>query len=803
MGSKRQVINLDLDWSFHLGEINEPRHLSMKSLSLGGFTAPIDGEKGERMPFGPSGAHFLGLVGQGDQEKGLAIVAGTDVDSQLDASWKKVDLPHDWKRDLPYTNNPALTMNGFKDDCVAYYRRSFSLDEGIRGRQVHLHLDGILGVSDLWYNGAYLKHNESGYVAQDIDVTALSRYGDEGNNTLLVKTDTRHGAEGWWNEGAGIYRSVWLEVYNGVHLSEEESWVRVIELTSASASLQVNVGVVNDGEQEVTVTPTVLIGEQQVSLAKTTLLAGDQTVITTKVELAGPHVWTPEDPYMYPVNFQLEGDQLVKQLGVKTVKYQKDGFYLNGQRYELHGICYHQDFAGVGIAQTKEMLDYKLRLFKEAGINALRSAHHFASPDLMDACDQHGILLMNENRLLETSPWRLGNLRRMVKLSRMHPSMAFWSLSNEELVGNTIPAGRMSHQVATIIRKLDPDHILVQAELLNPEGKVNEEYLQNIDVLGVNYPESPLMGSGAEVIHQQHPDLPMMSTENASYFTTRGNFKDDDTKGLLNSFGTLYSNLAPGKQKPGAPGTGGTATPKQVMEYVKDHPYMGGTFIWLGADCYGEPSPLGWPATTSSYGIMDICGFPKNDYYYYQAHWADQAKTYLHLDPTWNKELLEIDDQGNTAVRVYTNADQVHVWVNDHDYGIHDVVDNTVDLQVVYEPGVLKAEALSGGKVIDQATQVTASSPTKVEVTCLESGNEVDLYQLKAVDKQGNFVSCANNLLYVSAAGGQIWALANGNVIEQDDRRRDQVKLFNGLALAIVRKTSETRSELTVEMEDN
>ena len=131
------------------------------------------------------------------------------------------------------------------------------------------------------------------------------------------------------------------------------------------------------------------------------------------------------------------------------------------------------------------------------------------------------------------------------------------------------------------------------------------------------------------------------------------------------------------------------------------------------------------------------------------------------------------------------------------------MVDNTVDLQVVYEPGVLKAEALSGGKVIDQATQVTASSPTKVEVTCLESGNEVDLYQLKAVDKQGNFVSCANNLLYVSAAGGQIWALANGNVIEQDDRRRDQVKLFNGLALAIVRKTSETRSELTVEMEDN
>ena len=780
---QRQKISLNQAWQFRFGDdFIEPRHLTMKSLSLGGLTTPIKGEPGQRMVLGPSGGHFLGLVGQGNQDRGLQIVAGTDTTSELDDAWRTVTLPHDWKREQPYDNDPRLTMNGFKADGVAYYRKSFAVNQTALGQQLILHFDGIMGMADIWYNGAFLKHNESGYVTIDIDVTALTSYGDEGNNTLLIKTDTRHGAEGWWSEGAGIYRDVWLEIMPAVHLSAPDSYLTTLSEKDGTAKIKAVVMIINDSDAATVVTPTVSVAGQTISLARTMLDAHTQKTVEQEFMLHDYDLWSPEKPTIYQAIFKAGNDEVVKNFGIKTVEYRLDGFYLNHQRYELHGVCYHQDFAGVGIAQTKGIINYKVQLLKAAGVNALRSAHHCASPDLLDACDRYGILLMNENRLLETSPWRLADLKRMVKLSRMHPCLAFWSLSNEELVGNTKMGGRLNKQVAALIRQLDQEHLLVQAELLNTEGIVDDDYISHIDVLGVNYPESMVMSAGAQIIHDKHPQLPMMCTENACAFTTRGAYRDDFDHGQFNNFGAMYSMVFPGKGKPGDPGLGGTAMPERVLQYVKEHPYMGGCFIWTGFDYYGEPSPLAWPSVASSYGIMDLCGFKKDYYYYYQAHWT--VTPVLHLLPSWNAEQLEIAADGTTPVRVYTNADEVQIWVNNHNYGKHSVKDCTVNLRVPFVAGTLKAEAFKNGQSMGTVTQTTTTAATHLTTKCLIADDQIQLYEVQAVDDQNHFVNNAQNTVEVTVNNGEIWALSNGDVFNHDEKH---LRLFNGRGLIIVR----------------
>ena len=205
----------------------------------------------------------------------------------------------------------------------------------------------------------------------------------------------------------------------------------------------------------------------------------------------------------------------------------------------------------------------------------------------------------------------------------MNASVAFWSLGNEELTGNTAFGRRSVLKFAEIVRELDREHLIVSAELLSPEGFVDDDYLKSFDVLGINYPEAGVMGDGAELIRKNHPDIAMMSTENASYFSTRGIYMDDGKKCFCNNFGSMYSMVLPGRRKPSDPGVGGTARPEKVMEYLEGHEYMGGVFLWTAFDYFGEPSPFGWPGISSQFGIADLCGIPKDYYYYYKAHWVD------------------------------------------------------------------------------------------------------------------------------------------------------------------------------------
>lgn len=793
-----ESISLNYNWKFHFGEIQTPKLLAKKSYALGGLTAPLENETGSILPIGPGGSHFLNLISNGDAKEGLKSLAGTDFVKSLDKTWQTLNLPDDWKRREPYQNDLNNLMTGSKLDGIAYYRKTFKLPKELQqeDKEYLLHFDGIMGSSDVWFNGCYLGHNESGYVAIDYDISPIIKFTND-DNVVLVRTDTTTGSEGWWYEGAGIYKNAWIEVKDLVHLESDEFYFRTMEINDQSAKMMVNFVVKNDLNHPVSVRPKIKINQTiQIDFETVTIQSQSERQFNKIFEIKAPKLWTPEQPNLYQAKLEIENDFLEQNFGIKTVSYDVTGFHLNGRLYLLKGVCEHQDFGGVGVALNQDIIDFKVRRLKEMGVNALRSSHHFASEELLNACDRMGIILIDENRLLEATPWRLKNLTKMVKKSRCHVSISFWSIANEEIIGNTEYGCRSVKKITEIIRSLSPDTLLISAELLNPEGKVNDDYLKYFDILGVNYPEAGVMGKGAELIHQSHPNLPMMCTENASYFSTRGIYKDDAVNCHTNNFGSLYSMVLPGKRKLGDPGVGGTANPETVMSYIHEHEYMGGVFLWTAFDYYGEPSPFGWPGISSQFGIMDLCGLPKDYFYYYQAQWQNQPV--LHLMPSWNKTDLTIEN-GQTNVRVFSNLDEVELFINHKSLGKKIVINYECNWQVEYEPGELLARGYLKDKVLLEDKKETSDKISKVHTDVLYQGKNCTLFILEAIDGQSNFVPDDNSSLQVTAENGQIIGLANGNPSDTNGYSLSKIKLFSGKAVVIVKHEKNVLPQVNVD----
>ncbi|NUE97236.1 glycoside hydrolase family 2 protein [Lactobacillus melliventris] len=795
-----ESISLNYNWKFHLGEIQKPKLLAKKSYAFGGLTAPLENETGSIIPVGPGGNHFLNLISNGDPDKGLQNLAGTDFIKSLDKTWQEINIPDDWKRREPYQNDPNTLMTGSKLDGIAYYRKTFKLaTDSSEDREYLLHFDGIMGSSDIWFNGCYLGHNDSGYVEIDYDVSQIIRFASDGNNVILVRTDTTTGSEGWWYEGAGIYKNVWIEVRDLVHLESDEFYFRTTKINDQNAKMLISFVVKNDLNHPISVTPKLTINQTtQIDFATVTIQSQSVRRFNKAFEIKGPKLWSPEHPHLYQARLEIENDSLKQTFGIKTVSYDVNGFHLNGKLYLLKGVCEHQDFGGVGIALNQDIIDFKVKRLKEMGVNALRSSHHFASKELLNACDRLGIILIDENRLLEATPWRLRNLTRMVKQSRSHVCISFWSIANEEIIGNTEYGCRSVKKITEIIRYLSPDTLLISAELLNPEGKVNDDYIKYFDILGVNYPEAGVMGEGAELIHQSHPNLPMMCTENASYFSTRGIYKDDAENCHTNNFGSLYSMVLPGKRKPGDPGVGGTARPETVMSYLHKHEYMGGVFLWTAFDYYGEPSPFGWPGISSQFGIMDLGGLPKDYFYYYQAQWQDQP--ILHLMPSWNKTDLTIEN-GQTEVRVFSNLDEVELFINHKSLGKKAVKNYECNWQIKYEPGELLAKGYVKDKLVQKDKKETSDKISKVNTAILYRGKNCTLFELKAIDGQNHFVPDDNSSLQIKANNGQIIGLTNGNPSDNSEYSLSKIKLFSGKAVVIVKHDENVLPKLNVDFD--
>jgi beta-galactosidase len=398
------------------------------------------------------------------------------------------------------------------------------------------------------------------------------------------------------------------------------------------------------------------------------------------------------------------------------------------------------------------------------------------------------MLVMDENRLLESSELRLGDLRDLVKRDRNHPSVVLWSLCNEEMIGGSPPAVRMLRHLAQELRRLDRTRPVVSAELVPPGGDLNPEYFRIFDVLGLNYPESPLMGDNFSKLKAAYPAGCYLNSETASYFSTRGAYSDDWERCQNNNFGSRFSMMTPGKNVKDPIGAGGTARPEEALGFYAANPYTGGVFIWTGFDYRGEPSPFPWPAISSQFGIMDTCGFPKDYYYYYKAHWT--ASPLIHVMPHWTWPGRE----GETLrLRVFSNCEEAEILVNGLSAGRKTCGPDWTEWELPYSPGILEAVAYRGGKEAAREIHKTAGAaaalvlePESWPEPLLRPGAAA-VVSISALDREGNPVPAADNSLSFEVTGnGRLLGLGNGDPADHGGDTYPVRRLFAGKAAAII-----------------
>jgi beta-galactosidase len=461
-------------------------------------------------------------------------------------------------------------------------------------------------------------------------------------------------------------------------------------------------------------------------------------------------------------------DSVVTKFGIRTFKIDNEkGLFLNGHSVKIKGTCNHQDHAGVGIAIPDSLQYYRIRLLKEMGSNAYRTTHHAPTPEVLNACDELGMLVLDENRLLGSSTEVMSQFARLITRDRNHPSVFMWSLANEEIYTQKTDVGkRIALTLIAKQKELDPTRTCTYAANV---GNVSTGINGVIPVRGFNYFLDEM-----DAYRKSNPSQPTIGTEFASTCTSRGIYQRDTVSGYVPDYDPNNK-----------------ASAERWWTMTADRDWIMGGFAWTGFDYRGEPVPFRWPCINSHFGIMDMCGFPKNNYFYYQSWWSN--KDVLHIFPHWNWK-----GQEGKPIKVAcnSNADEVELFLNDKSLGKKAMKKNShLEWMVNYEPGVLKAVAFKNGKRLE-AKQVTTGDAYEIvatpsKTTMDANGKDVVMINITVKDKEGNEVQDAmNQLSFKISAGARIIGVGNGDPSSHEpDLFSDgnyQRKLFNGKCQAII-----------------
>jgi len=737
--SPREHLSLDANWKFHLGD-DWPDALALDKAGASG---------------GPAAAKFS------------------------DAAWRTVNLPHDWVIELPF--DPGSDANhgfkpvgpGFPANSIGWYRRTFELPAADAGKRIWLTFDGVFRDATVWVNGWLVKRHEGGYYPFREDITDIVKFG--GKNLITVKVDASK-FEGWFYEGAGIYRHVWLDKTAPVAIAPDGvfvwSWfagntpennnhmppfVFVLThvknyssdfafVTTKSEIFDPNGKFIAKEEKSPQRVP---VGNgDKITDATGRMNPGSEQEVSQTLTVHEPILWSPESPKLYKLitTVSVEGkvvDRKETEFGIRTVGFDKDkGFLLNGKHYELYGTCNHQDMAGVGAALPDALQYFRIAKLKEFGCNAYRTSHNPPTPELLDACDRLGMIVMDESRLLGSDSQNLAKWEDQIRRDRNHASVGIWSVCNEEHRQTTPEGGRVGATMQRLVKQLDPTRPVTAAEDV---GDIYDGLMGTLEVRGWNYHP----GSEMDKYHAEHPDQPNVGTEQASTVCTRGIYADDRARGYVNAYDTR-----------------GTQTAERWWSFFADRPWLGGGFIWTGFDYRGEPTPYRWPCINSHFGVLDMCGFPKDNFYYYQSWWT--TNIVLHLLPHWNwsgKEGQEI------RVDALSNCKSVELFLNGASLGKQAMKPNSkLSWQVKYAPGTLSAKGFDdAGKVIAETKVETTGAPAAVQLTpnrktINADGEDVAVFTVSVTDAQGRIVPVAGNKINFSIEGmGKILGVGNGD----------------------------------------
>lgn len=699
-------------------------------------------------------AHNLGKAGTG---YGPAAVGFSDV------SWRRVDLPHDWVVELPFDQN-ADTAHGFKpvgekypQNSVGWYRRTFDLPASDAGRRLWLEFDGAFRDCEVFVNGWHVGHHEGGYMGFRYDITDVANYG--GKNVVAVKVDATQ-FEGWFYEGGGLYRHAWLVKTGPVAIAPDGIFVFSEfpnNVPTGPAEVHVETEIMNAGNDTADLSVTWQIfgpdgqvaasGQQATALDGTDMINLDQTL-----NIDVPQLWSPETPRLYKLvttitSGNAEVDRVTTEFGVRTFAFDANkGFLLNGKPYVLKGTCNHQDHAGVGAALPDAVQYYRIARLKEMGANAYRTAHNAPTPELLDACDHLGLLVMDESRLLSSAAANLESWENQIRRDRNHASVAIWSIGNEEFSIETTPAGaRSATSMQGLAHRLDPTRPVTYNA---PIGNVWEGVNSVMDVRGWSY---RIGVDRMDAYHAAHPQQPNVGSEQGSTVSTRGIYANDPVRGYVSA----YDDNAPEWAN----------TAEQWMSFFATRPWLSGGFVWTGFDYRGEPTPYAWPCISSHFGILDTCGYPKDNFWYYQSWWT--SAPVLHLLPHWNwagREGQEID------VRALSNCDEVELFLNGRSLGRQVMPrDSELKWKVPYAPGVLSAKGYKAGQVVAETKVETTGAAAAVQLTpdrasINADGEDAVVFKAAILDDQGRVVPTAGSHLAFELEGpGKIIGVGNGD----------------------------------------
>ncbi len=726
-----------------------------------------------------------------------------------DHGWRSVDVPHDYvvegafnptnKFPVPGAKSTWYWLHGFLPTQPATYRKTISIPAAAKGKRLWLEFDGVFSNSRYWLNGREIGSEYSGYSSSRFDITDAVQCGAE--NFLTVQVDPRW--DGWWYEGGGIYRRVRLVMLDTVHIAPDGVFVNSVlenvgEGANADALVVVKTEVTNTSNAIVTaaVLSEVLDANGKVIISEKmepSLAAGTKENVTQKLSLMNAALWSLENPYCYQLRSTVSVagkvvDQVTTSFGVRQVRFDAErGFFLNGKHVKIKGVNAHQDHAGVGVAMPDRLIEWRLERLKEMGCNAIRLSHNPVAPAMLDDCDRMGILVIAENRHLgdtfaDQSPKNTPAVENrylsgLVMHDRNHPSIILWSLCNEQWTQGSPEGAATARAMKQRVNELDPTR-LVTAAMNGGFTNVNG-FASVLDVAGINY--NPWV---YQKFHAQFPTLPMVATEIASEIGTRGfygtnrweNYTGDKARGYVSAYSI---NAGPGGQ-----------TVEQAWPVVATNDFMAGGFVWSGFDYKGEPRPFEWPNINCHYGFMDICGFPKDSYYYYQAAWTD--KPVLHVFPHWNwpgKEGQEI------SVWVHSNCEEVELFLNGVSLGKQTVTPlHHLEWKVKYAPGRLVAKGLRGGKLIEETVETTGA-PAAIRLTAdrtkLTADNaDLSVVNVAILDAQGRVLPVADNKITFTLTGpAKLIGVGNGDPSSHEPDKASSRSAFNGLAQAIVQTT--------------
>lgn len=717
-----------------------------------------------------------------------------------DSSWRTVHLPHDYVVEGTFDSNGDVG-HGALPFNAAWYRKRFDIPKSDHGKSLWLYFEGVFRDATVYVNGKQLYFQEDGYDPFFVDIAGAVRYG--GSNVLAVYMKPR--SEGWWYEGGGIYRHVWLNVADPLHVAPWGVYVtsdvkNPVGSPSAELTIQTRLTNTSAVDKHITVATTIIdpngraVAHGQSShVAK----AGLDLDIVQQASLASASLWSLENRNLYFAETEVTSagkvvDTFRQRFGIRALRFDPDhGFFLNEKPVKLQGTCNHQDFVGVGIAMPDSILYWRMqRLKDQLGCNAIRCSHNPMTPSMYDACDELGLLVMDETRHPGDDVAAKGNtstpyshtdhIEKMVRRDRNHPSVIMWSMANEEWGLQSDPYGaRMLSALMDAVHKHDKTRPITTADNSGTGNGWMVGFGSVEDLLGVNYNYGDY-----DWLHAQYPNKPVFGSETASDVSCRGVYARDDGAAHLSSY----------------------MSPEGSWRPLGEREFVLGGFVWTGFDYRGEPTPFGWPEISSNFGLLDTCGFPKDAAFYYKAWWK-QEEPLVHIFPHWNWAGKEGQ---NVPVWCFSNCDRVELFVNGVSEGEKDMPrfghlqwDN-----VMYAPGELIAVGYRGGKQVTSMTVKTTGSPAAIRLSAdrnvLVADREDTIpVTVEIVDDKGLVVPTASNRVTFSVTGAGVNAgVGNGDPSSHEPNQASFRSAFNGLCMVLVKtKSTAGAVELTATSE--